>query len=102
MPHPIYGPPDHSLDRLAARLTLPSRRNGYVAQATLSGESETKRGSLWTVQESWTQAEQDRGLQVADWMSHLVLVAIQDRPITTTGLQHVLGAREWEDVPLPF
>nr|CRY96645.1 hypothetical protein [uncultured prokaryote] len=102
MPHPIYGPPDHSLDRLSARLTIPSRRNGYIASVTVNGESETKRGNLWTAQESWTQAEQDRGLQVADWLQHLVLVSIQDRPITPTGLQHVLGAKGWEDQPLPF
>lgn len=102
MPHPIYGPAEHALESLEVRLTLPTRRNGRLAQLTVHGNSTTKRGSLWTVQEQWTHAEQQHGLQPADMLHHLVLASFQDRPVTSGGLQRSLGTPGWEDTPLPF
>lgn len=102
MPHPVFGPPDHSLDRLELKLILPTSRNGRHAQLTVHGQSETKRGSLWTVQESWSWTEQQAGLQPCDAAHHLLLACWQDRPVSQGGVESALTGQGWSDVPLPF
>lgn len=100
MPHPVYGPPDHVLERLEFKLYLPTRRNGRHAQLTAHGFSETKRGSLWTVQERWSGEEQRVGLQPCDALHHLALASWQDRPITQTGVELALTGQSWEQLEL--
>lgn len=80
MPHPIYGPPSHQLETVTFTLQLPTRRNQYLTRLEVRGEASTKRSSLWSVSESWTPAEQEAGLQPADALHHLALIALQDRP----------------------
>lgn len=98
MPHPIYGPPEHRLERLELKLQLPHQRNGRRAQLTAHGFSETKRGSLWTMQESWSWSEMHAGLQPCDALHHLALAAWQDRPITQTGLELALTGQNWQQL----
>lgn len=102
MPHPIYGPPSHPLHVVRARLVIPTPQNGHRTSLTLHGESETRRASLWTYQETWGPDEQRMGLQVADALRHVALVALQDHPTTHAALMEQLGGEGWVDQPLPF
>ena len=102
MPHPIWGPPKHELERITLRLTIPSNKNAHVAAVTIAGECSSKRASLWTYQESWGPDEQHQGLQVADVVRHVLLVALQDHPTSHAALMEQLGGEGWVDQPLPF
>lgn len=102
MPHPVFGAPSHTVETVEVKLHLPSRRNGHHTRVTAAGTCETKRGALWTYQETWTALEQDRGLQPSDAIHLLVLAALQDLPSTQAALNASLGQAGWEDVTLPF
>lgn len=100
MPHPVYGPPDHVLERVECKLYLPTSRNGRHTRLECSGWSDTRRGPLWSIAESWSWSEQQSGLQPSDALHHVVLVASQDRPVTQSGIEFALtGVVEPE---LPF
>ena len=102
MTHPLYGPPSHKLERVAFTLHLPDRRNGYLTRLEARGETSTQRRSLWTVSEQWTAGEVSQGLQPADAIQHLALVASQDHPASQEALERSLTGGGWEDVALPF
>lgn len=95
MPHPIYGPPTHDLERVELRLWLPSKRNGHHTRLTASGWSETSRSALWTVSESWERGELDRMLQPCDAAHHILLTAAQDRCETQGALERSLTGEGW-------
>lgn len=94
MPHPVYGVPDHKLERVRFTLHLPLPHNENVTSLTVLGESSTARTSLWSVSESWTAEEQCAGLQPADAVHHLALIALQDRPRSQEALFGLLTG--WE------
>lgn len=100
MPHPIYGPPSHELTSITAILHLPTSFNGRSYRLEVSGRSITSRPSLWSVTETWTQAEQSAGLQPTDALHHLALVASQDRPTTQHQLEMCLIGEGWEQLKL--
>lgn len=50
------------------------------------GSGETKRTSLWTESNIWTGDELAQGNVVADWVHHIALAALQDRPNTSERL----------------
>ena len=102
MPHPIYGPPSHELEAVRFVIHLPTRRNGYLTRLEASGTSSTQRGSLWSANEHWTREEASQGITPTDHVAHLLLVALQDRPVSAKALAECLGGPGWEDVPLPF
>ena len=102
MPHPVFGPPDHRLERLELKLYLPTPRNGRHSRLTAHGFAETKRGALWTVQETWSWSEQQAGLQPCDAVHHIALAAFQDHPGSQDAVERSLTGQGWEDVPLPF
>lgn len=102
MPHPIYGQPRHQLETVTVRITLPSPTNGHVTQARIVGETSTRRATLWSESVSWTAQEVAHGLQAADWVNHVVLCTLQDRPATQEALDNSLIGQGWEDVALPF
>lgn len=102
MPHPIYGPPRHKLESVTLRLAIPGPENGHRTSVTIHGESSSKRGSLWTYQETWGPDEQRMGLQPCDAVRHVLLVSLQDHPTTHEALVEQLGGTGWRDEPLPF
>lgn len=102
MPHPIYGQPRHQLETVTVRITLPSPTNGFVTQARAVGEASTRRTSLWSESVSWSADEVTHGLQPADWVNHVVLCTLQDRPASQEALDDSLIGQGWEDVQLPF
>nr|CRY97747.1 hypothetical protein [uncultured prokaryote]CRY97749.1 hypothetical protein [uncultured prokaryote] len=102
MPHPIYGVPDHALEVVQLRLSLPSRRNDHLTTAELHGMSSTKRGSLWSMTETWSWSEQQDGLQPVDAISHALLAIVQDRPVTDGGLRASLIGESTQQDHLPL
>lgn len=102
MPHPIYGPPSHRLTTVHFVLTLPTKENGRHSRLEAHGRSSTSRAALWSVSETWTQSEQDAGLQPTDALHHLGLVAMQDQPITQRQLELGLTGQGWEQLELPL
>lgn len=101
MPHPIYGPPEHKLHRVAVKLWVPTSTNGRHTKVTASGWAETKNKALWTYTEMWDHFQGEHGLAPADAARHLLLAAIQDRPVTQDGLQMALRGGVGQD-PLPW
>lgn len=99
MPHPIYGPPDHVLERVELKLYLPTSRNSRITRLEASGWSETKRGPLWSIQESWSWSECVSGLQPCDALHHVALVAAQDRPVTQGGVEFALTGETEPELP---
>lgn len=102
MPHPIYGPPSHELERVVITVVLPSPQNGHVTSIRALGETSTQRSSLWSESATWTADEVAHGLQPTDWATHVLLTALQDRPKDQAALDTGLTGGGFEDVPLPF
>lgn len=102
MPHPIYGKPSHELESIRVVVTLPSPENGHLTAVRILGETTTQRSSLWSESASWSADEVTNGLQPTDWVAHVLLVALQDRPSNQEALDNGLIGQGWEDVALPF
>lgn len=99
MPHPVYGPPDHALERVELKLYLPSRRNNRRSRLEASGWSDTKRGPLWSMAEQWSWSEVHAGLQPCDALHHVALVASQDRPVTQGGFELAITGNAEPELP---
>lgn len=103
MPHPIYGPPEHKLEYVLLRLVLPLRSNDYESRVTAFGHSQTKRGFLWSFSESWAHDMKGDEYGPADAVHHLALVALQDRPTTSSALELSLrGGNDTSEQPPLF
>lgn len=102
MPHPIYGPPEHALESVSTRLLLPTMRNDRRGQLTVTGESSTKRGSLWSYSESWEGLAGPQALAPVDTLHWLLLAAWQDRPSSQGELKRSLRPGGWVDEQLPL
>lgn len=95
MPHPIYGPPSHALDRLVITIEF-DPTGGY--HLTGVGSSLSKRGSLWSYRADFEQTQQ---IEVSDHVAHLTICALQDTPLDQERLEYSLsGGLGWEDIPL--
>lgn len=102
MPHPIYGPPSHVLETVTFKLTVPTARNGRHTKLEVQGRSSTQRASLWSIHETWTQAEVEHGLQPSDSLHHLALIALQDHPASQTQVESCLTGQPWSQLELPL
>ena len=102
MPHPIYGPPEHKLHRVEFKLELPARLNNYQAHLTCLGYASTKRATLWSTSESFECRNTVLDLAVVDVLQHVALVAIQDRPTTSSALELGLRGGAASDPPPPL
>lgn len=100
MPHAIYGPANHTLDRVELAIGIPTARNRFRTSVTAHGRSETKRGFLWSLNEAWERDEAANGLQVADQIHLLSLVVLQDHPASQEVLEAVLRGSGHEQSPL--
>lgn len=72
--------PTHQLNTIEFKLHLPSPTTPAITGYAF-GHSDTYRGSLWAESNIW-QDEEDFPNAPADWIHHLALCAVQDRPNT--------------------
>lgn len=88
---------NHRLSRIDMTLRIdPDGELSISAQ----GRADTKRTPLWSHEEHFRQERND--LSASDWVAHLVLVALQDRPTSAQALQDGLRGEGWEQLPMPF
>lgn len=81
-----YLPPTPPLHVVTATLTFsndPQAPPGITGRVV--GSSEYKRLPLWTEANVWTD-EDDLMMAPGDWVHHVILVALQDRPNTSERL----------------
>lgn len=90
MPHPIYGPPNHRLTRITAQLDLGTGEENDVILGRVFGWSITQRGRLWAEHSSWVAPQDDVVRTPGDWLHHVVLVALEDRPNSQERLDYGL------------
>lgn len=72
----------HELRVIRATITLPSSAEEGPTTAHVIGETPTKRAPLWSETNAWGPPLDDRYLEVGDWVHHVVLASLQDRPNT--------------------
>lgn len=89
-----------TLDAFSINVRLAETPTGTLATLWGSGTCDRKRGTLWTYQET-IGLDADR-YSCHDLISHLVLVALQDRPTTEQALTRGLLGSAWEQPELPF
>lgn len=98
MPHPIYGQTQHHLSTVTIKLWLPSRANDWKSQILATGEAATKRSALWSHSERWPDPLEVVGMTMTDAVSHLALIAVQDRPASQDMFEfHLKGGKQYED-----
>lgn len=100
MPHPIYGPPEHELDKVLLTLHLGTTRNGRRWRLEVQGRSETQRAALWSVSEVWAPDDTRGGYEPCDAAHHVLLAAAQDRCASMAHLQASLRGEGWEQLAL--
>lgn len=96
--------PMHKLERVTLRVYLPNDASPNAVTTSAEGWAPTKRGHLWHVNESWSSDERSPGMmEPADWIHHLALVAMQDRPNTPERLDFALtGGLGYQDPLWPI
>lgn len=93
-----YLPPTPALHRVTLVLEFSEDPDDPTVTARASGESAYKRGRLWQESAVFTPSDHDLRIEPADWLHHLALVALQDRPNTPErlvfGLTGGLGCQD--------
>lgn len=81
-----YLPVNHRLTTVSLTLQFPGPpdEDGPV-YGVASGRSQTRRAPLWQETNSWADGA-DLRHEPADWLHHIALVALQDRPNSTERL----------------
>ena len=89
---------DHKLRTVRFQLELPQGPEPGAVLVYVWGESDTKRGRLWHEANQWIEGEDDCRHAPADWIHHIALTVIQDRPNTSERLLFGLtGGRDLQD-----
>lgn len=65
-----------------ARLELDSGPEDAVVAAYVHGYSPNRRTHLWAEAALWTPEDSDQRVEPADWIHHILLCSLQDRPNT--------------------
>lgn len=90
--------PTPELRVVTFRLELPGPDTAGVVNGLAQGHSPNRRVALWSEANVWTESQADLRHEPADWVHHLALTALQDRPNTTErllfGLTGGLGVQE--------
>lgn len=102
MPHPIFGEPAHQLHEVAYKLWLPTADTGYQTIVAATGVSNTKRGSLWHVLETWEPNRTRGGYEPSDFIVHSALVALQDHPTSQEQYEACVRGEGWCQDELPL
>lgn len=98
MPHPIYGNPQHKLDKITISLWLPRRANEFRASLLAQGYASTKRTALWSHREDWPDPLEVVGMTLTDAAAHLALIGVQDQPASQEMLDfHLKGGKQYEE-----
>lgn len=77
---------NHQLRRVRLLVELPSGPEPGAVMAYMWGESDTQRGRLWHEAGQWLEGQDDTRHAPADWIHHMALTCIQDRPNTSERL----------------
>lgn len=89
-----------TLDRYEVRVEFAETPSGTFATVWAAGYCARKRGTLWTHTE--TVAVENGRYSVHDLVTHLSMVAEQDRPTTNAALTRGLCGAAWEQPELPW
>ena len=94
----ITNPP--TLDQFTFRVDLADSPTGTYATLWAEGRCRRKRGALWTYNE--TIGLEGGRYHLSDLVTHLSLVATQDRPTSEAALTRGLIGSAWDQPELPF
>lgn len=94
----ITKPP--TLDAYEIKVDLIDTPTGPMATVWAGGRCRRRRGWLWTHTETFALANGRYG--VHDIVTHISMVAEQDRPTTNADLTRGLIGSAWEQPELPF
>jgi hypothetical protein len=89
-----------TLDAYEIKVDLAETPTGTVATVWAAGTCKRKRGYLWTHTETFVLGDGRYG--VHDVVTHISMVAEQDRPRTNQELTRGLIGSAWEQPELPF
>ena len=70
----------HKLTRITSTLEFGPPCEEGVVVGTIHGWSSTKRGALWSEHNLWQADDDDVLMAPADWLHHIHLVGMQDKP----------------------
>lgn len=68
------------------RLEIPTRPGAHMVNTLAQGLSPNKRRPLWTEANVYNSADSDTMVEPADWIHHIALCALQDRPASQRDL----------------
>lgn len=99
-----YNPyaPNHRLDRVMFTLTFDPTPDPQVITGRAWGESNTRRRVLWSEASVWSEEDSNLSHAPADWLHHIALVAVQDRPNSSERLLFSLTGGLGEQGTLPL
>lgn len=81
-----YLPPTPALHRVTFVLEFSEDPGDCTVTVSATGTSAYKRGTLWREAEVFTESSDHLKLAPADWIHHVALCSLQDRPNTTERL----------------
>jgi hypothetical protein len=94
----ITNPP--TLDTYSFHVRLADTPTGTIATLYAEGRCDRKRRNLWTYSETIEAFGGRYG--VHDLLTHISMVAVQDRPTTEQALTRGLVGSAWDQPELPF
>lgn len=99
MPHPVYGPPNLSLERVSVHLAFDPTDGGIHAE--IHGHSSLKRSALWVDTEEF---ERGAAVDLAQWVGARIGIVVEDRPFAQEQAELLFGSGlgTWEDVPFDW
>lgn len=100
MPHPVYGDPQHPLERVVITITVPRKVNDRRTHLEAYGWSSGKRSSLWHLREEWDVTETRGGYEASDMAHHIAMVALQDHPTSQAQMDACLIGEGWTQLTL--
>lgn len=91
------------LEAVTISVMLPTRANNWESTMFVTGSSSLKRGTLWSHSEQWADPLEVTGYTIQDAVSHVTMIALQDKPYTQEMFDYALrGGKLYEEPPLPF
>lgn len=96
MPIHDYMPDALPLASVSFRLWVPEPGQSDTVRLTASGWDREENRRLWLLHETWSHPEVGRdGYEPSDAISHVVLVALQDRPETQAQMESCMIGEGW-------
>lgn len=95
-----YAVPTPRLEQVVFTLDIVETGGIDGVSARAHGTSTFKRRALWTEAASWSEDSADLRHEPADWIHHIALAALQDRPNNTERLLFSLTGGLGQQNPL--